>query len=549
MPPDHRGRKGGRRPAKNRPYARLRVPKELDIIHEDAEILIVNKPSGLVSAMPKPGGRPTLYDQVKKYARQRGGRSARAFVVHRLDLDASGLLIFAKTKPALDWLKDDLRARRIERRYLALVQGEMPTDGPDATGTVQSLLKEQHEGTVISVPELTYKGAKGGPDEAKPAITHYRVVAAGLGKSLVELKLETGRKHQIRVHMADLGHPLIGDIRYGSGPSKLRRLGLHASQLTFRHPGSGRRVEYFCPAPDSFYHAVGSSPPAPRIESSVSHKPGRVASIDHSPRSSSHAGGWDGVAEWYDQYQSSARSDHFSQVIIPGTIGLLNPKPGQRILDIACGEGRLASSIVDLGASVLGVDASPSLIEAARARKLRHARFEVGDARSLADLPGELIAEPFDAAVCVMALMNINPLSAVLENASALLRQGGRFVAIILHPAFRAPNRTSWGWEGDRPARQKQYRRVDAYLSNSIEPVIMNPGEVARGGEAVRTFTYNRPFEHYIKALSSAGLLVDDVEEWPSRRKSEPGPRAAEENRARREIPLFMAISARKLNP
>jgi len=480
MPPNSRGRK--RPTPKNRPYARLRVPKDLDIIHEDSELLIVNKPSGLVSAMPKPGGRPTLYDQVKKYARDRGGRSARAFVVHRLDLDASGLLIFAKSKAALDWLKDDLRARRIERRYLALVEGEMPAEGPESTGTVQSLLREGHDGTVTSTPEDDYHGSKGGPDQARLAITHYRVIATGSGKSLVELKLETGRKHQIRVHMADLGHPLVGDIRYGSGPSKLRRLGLHASQLTFRHPGTGQKVEYFCPAPDSFYKAVGKRPPEPRIQSPTAIKPSRGQMPDRSPRSAAEADGWEEVAEWYDQYQTSARSDHFSQVIIPGTIGLLNPKPGEHLLDIACGEGRLASSLVELGASVVGLDASPALIEAARARQLRHARFEVGDARKLADLPSELHSKPFDAAVCVMALMNINPLSDVLSGASALLRTGGRFVAIILHPAFRAPNRTSWGWGGDRPARQKQYRRVDAYLSSSVEPVIMNPGEVARGG-------------------------------------------------------------------
>ncbi|GAB5495503.1 MAG: hypothetical protein Phyf2KO_05830 [Phycisphaerales bacterium] len=535
---------------KRAPYGarRERLPRELDIVHEDADILVVNKPSGIVSAMPKPGGRPTLYDMVKDYARAKGGRAARAFVVHRLDLDASGLLIFAKHKAALDWLKDDLRARRIDRLYVALVEGTFEA-GVGTTGTAQSFLKEEQAGHVVSVPDRLFRGSKGDNKDARPAVTHYRVLGQAGSHALVQLKLETGRKHQIRVHMADMGHPLVGDQRYGSGPSQLKRLALHASELAFRHPGTGQRVRFSCPAPSSFYEAVEmtlpkTSRPAPdEIKASDRRiKADKFSSLNKDPEA-----GWDEVSDWYGDYQTSGKSDHFSEVIIPGAVGMLAVNQGERVLDIACGEGRMAAALTDLGAKVSGVDASPTLIQAAQARKLPHSHFVVGDARQLGSLPSEITGEPYDAAACIMALMNINPISDLLESASNLLKPGGRFVAVILHPSFRAPGQTSWGWEGNKSHEQKQYRRVDAYLSSKAEPIVMNPGEVASGGEAIKTFTHHRPLESYIKAFAKAGLYIDDLEEWPSRRKSEPGPRADEENRSRREIPLFMAIRATKL--
>ncbi len=531
------------------PYGnrRERLPRELDIIHEDADILVINKPSGIVSAMPKPGGRPTIYEMVKDYARAKGGRKARAFVVHRLDLDASGLLVFAKHKAALDWLKDDLRARRIERLYVALVEGTFE-GGPGATGTVQSLLREEQGGSVVSVPDQNFLGSKGDANEARHAVTHYKVLGDSNIRSLVQLKLETGRKHQIRVHMADMGHPLVGDQRYGSGPSKLKRLALHASDLSFRHPGTGQHVSFHCPAPSAFYDAVCMDTPEVTTPGTdeIKAPPKRPLPEQRTTAIDETEAGWDSVSDWYGDYQASSKSDHFSEVIIPGAIGMLNLKTGERVLDIACGEGRIAAAMTDLGAQVSGVDASPGLIQAAQARKLPRSQFTVGDARQLGNLPEEFTAEPYNAASCVMALMNINPISDVLEGASRLLKPGGRFVAVILHPSFRSPGISSWGWEGSKASKQKQYRRVDSYLSSKTEPIIMNPGEVASGKKPVQTFTHHRPLESYVKAFAAAGLLLDDLEEWPSRRKSEPGPRADEENRARREFPMFMCIRATK---
>jgi hypothetical protein len=171
-------------------------------------------------------------------------------------------------------------------------------------------------------------------------------------------------------------------------------------------------------------------------------------------------------------------------------------------------------------------------------------------------------------------------MGAVLEGAAQLLRPGGRFVAVVLHPAFRAPGQTSWQWEepqaaparvrrdptrasrastrppardqakGARPSQVRQYRRVDAYLSEASRAIVMNPGAASSGAAPVTTTTYHRPIGAYVAALATAGFVVDALEEWPSERTSQPGARADEENRARREIPLFLALRAiRPPNP
>jgi SAM-dependent methyltransferase len=256
-------------------------------------------------------------------------------------------------------------------------------------------------------------------------------------------------------------------------------------------------------------------------------------------------------------------------VILPGTVRLLDVKRGTRVLDLACGQGILARRLAQLGVEVIGVDASPRLIEAAKraaASDIPAPRFVVGDAREV----GSLEIGEVDAAACVMALMNIEPMGPVLEGVAARLKTGGGFVAVVLHPAFRSPGQTSWGWAGGSPApampahpRQtdrrrpargvassvppKQYRRVDGYLTPAQSPIVMNPGAVARGQAPVTTMTFHRPIQAYINAFARAGLLVNAMEEWPSLRTSQPGPRAAEENRSRREIPMFLALRGVKL--
>lgn len=538
--------RSGRTPDRSGPRHALRRqvrPRGLAIIHEDHDVLVVDKPPGLVTAAVPGQETVNLFGLVKDHVRA-GRKFAKAWIIHRLDREASGLLVFAKSERAFLSLKDQFKSRKAHRLYIATVEGEFdatpggPGRVPQApSGTIQSILFEDRDGKVHSIPENEYRPRGGGQDEGQLAITHYRVIASGQGRSVAQVRLKTGRKHQIRVHMAQIGHPVSGDLVYGKGANPISRLALHATELGFDHPATGESVRFVSPPPASFYRLAGTEPPK-HLDTDHPAPPNRPERApDRGPQ-----GSWDHVAEWYDDLLEDRGSDHHSEVIFPGVLRLLGDVAGRRILDVACGQGALAKELADRGATIVGVDASPRLIEAAGARSLPSARFVVGDARDLsAALPVE---RAFDAATCVMALMNIDPFPPVLTGISGLIKPGGSVVMVILHPAFRCPGRTSWGWTRPRPPGAAQFRRVDAYLSDHAARITMNPGAASQGEAEVITQTHHRPIEAYVRALAGAGLVINAMEEWASNRVSQPGPRAPEENRARREIPMFLAIRA-----
>jgi RluA family pseudouridine synthase len=542
------------------------------LVYVDDDVVVVDKPAGLLSA-PTAGAErrePDLLGVLRaRLARGgRAGRGARLWLVHRLDREASGLLVLARSARAFAWLKDDLRARRIERRYLAVVHGELGAAGAArAQARVQSFVRDAGA-RVQSVSTAEFRGATPGPRtsareaDARFASTRYQRLAAGRGCSLVEVALDTGRKHQIRVHLAGLGHPIVGDARYGGRkPRSRERLHLHAARLEFQHPGSGRWMEFHSPAPPEFWRRVGSAPPgaegAPVPGAEGAPAPGGAparASESAAPGGSGAAeptaaaidSSWEPVADWYDELLDERRNDHYRDLILPGALRLLEAAPGSRVLDLACGQGALARQLAERGVEVVGVDLSPRLIELARrrARGLSpRPRFAVGDARALDALDlGE-----FDAVACVMGLANLEPMEDAIASAARRLRPGGALVAVLPHPAFRAPRQTSWVWESDAQGRPQQYRRVDGYLSPAQVRIVANPGAVAHGRPAVETWTFHRPLQSYVRALAAHGLWIDRLEEWPSQRTSQAGPRAAEENRARGEIPLFLGLRARKV--
>jgi SAM-dependent methyltransferase len=246
---------------------------------------------------------------------------------------------------------------------------------------------------------------------------------------------------------------------------------------------------------------------------------------------------WGRVAEWYDELVGDEGSEFHRQVIHPGLLRLLRPAAGERILDVACGQGVLCRLLHEKGARPTGVDAAARLLQSARERSDPSITYLLGDARQLPEVRG-LAAGAFDAAASVLAIQNIDPVEPVFEGVSWSLRPGGRFVLVMMHPAFRGPKATSWGWEG----HEVQYRRVDRYLLPRKEPIVSHPGRSSSG----YTWTFHRPLQSYVRALGRAGLLIDAMEEWPSHKTSGPGPRAKAENVARREIPMFMAIRAVK---
>jgi 23S rRNA-/tRNA-specific pseudouridylate synthase/SAM-dependent methyltransferase len=548
-------------PFDRRPRKPAGFTRNLAIIHEDADILVVDKPPGVLTANMPGEDRDAIFDQVKDHvkANRRGRAPAKVWIIHRLDKEASGLLVFAKTERAFHWLKEDFKAKRVKRLYTAVVEGtvggatDAATKADLPSGTIQSFIAEDEFGNTRSIgvgetarntgPEARKQrwAGKGQqrhpgevPDKPQLAVTHYRVLATGNNRSLIQLRLDTGRKNQIRLHMKELGHPIIGDRRFGATTDPIQRVALHATDLGFTNPATGETLRFVSPAPASFYRVAAQEPPAPAAPEPPASQRQQISPVNTS---------WDDVALWYDQLVEEGRSDHFDQVIVPGTLRLLRPLAGMRVLDVACGQGHLCRKLAELGLDAVGVDASPRLIDAARSRaEGLSIRFDVGDARSL---DAAALGAPFDSATCVMALMNIEPVEPVLKGVAAALKPGGSLVVVILHPAFRAPGQTAWGWE-DGGKQSRQFRRVDGYLSPGQVPITMNPGFAAHGAETVQTWTFHRPLQTYFKSLADAGFVVETLEEWPSQRTSQAGPRAAEENRARREIPMFLGFRAIK---
>ncbi len=253
---------------------------------------------------------------------------------------------------------------------------------------------------------------------------------------------------------------------------------------------------------------------------------------------------WSGVADWYDDLVGEHGSEYHQAVVIPGVVRLLGLTRGQSALDLACGQGVLCRRLAADGVVVTGVDAAKELIDAARARGPAEIRYLVGDVRKL-DFVGEgsfhgATSGQFDGAACVLGLDNVNPLNSVMAAVAGALKAGAAFVMVTMHPCFRGPKESYWGWDEKAGV---QYRRVDRYLLPRKAPIVTHPGDAQQG----YTWTFHRPISAYVKAMSAAGLWIDAMEEWASHKESTSGPRAAAENRARKEIPMFLAIRARKM--
>ncbi len=213
------------------------------IPYEDEHLLVVDKPAGLV-VHPARGHRSGTLSQALA-GRVAGGEDEwRAGVVHRLDRDTSGLLVMAKSEAVHRALKAALRARAIEREYLALVEGRPPA----RSGTIDAPIgRDRRVRTRVSTDT----------DEPRPAVTHFELDRALPATSLLRVRLETGRTHQIRVHMKAIGHPVCGDPEYGTaGVLGLERQFLHAARLAFAHPVTGAAVDVSSPLPDDLAAAL-----------------------------------------------------------------------------------------------------------------------------------------------------------------------------------------------------------------------------------------------------------------------------------------------------
>ena len=232
------------RPGSAKRRATLGDDRDLPIVYEDDTLVVLNKPAGLL-AVPLPLRRRenarSVFDDLKEYLRRRGRR--RPFVVHRIDRDTSGLVVFAKSAAAQDHLKGQFKRHLPERVYQAVVYGH-PSP---ASGTWRDHL-------VWDERSLIQKETHPRDPRGKEAISHYRVLEPLKGAALIEVRLVTGRRNQIRIQARLRGHTLVGEQRYTYGPDTLRsiafpRQALHAHRLTFRHPTDGRELRFEAPLP------------------------------------------------------------------------------------------------------------------------------------------------------------------------------------------------------------------------------------------------------------------------------------------------------------
>jgi 23S rRNA pseudouridine1911/1915/1917 synthase len=217
----------------------LPVPSPLRLVHEDEHLLVIDKPAGLLTIATERERTRTAYRLLRDWLAARG--AGRIFIVHRLDRETSGLLVFARSPAVKRALQAQFQARTAERVYVACVEGLVR----DAEGELTSRLVEARRLRVRPAPD----GGRG-----KTAITRYRVVARRRDVSVLRISLVTGRRGQIRGQLAALGHPIVGDRAYGSRRDPLRRVCLHATRLGFVHP-SGRRVVFESPPPPEFERA------------------------------------------------------------------------------------------------------------------------------------------------------------------------------------------------------------------------------------------------------------------------------------------------------
>jgi 23S rRNA pseudouridine1911/1915/1917 synthase len=221
--------------AKGMAAPETKIAGGIRIRHEDADILIIEKPAGLLSIASASEEEKTAYAMLTMHVRQGNPRGReRVWIVHRLDRETSGLMIFAKTDAAKTALQQKWDAA--EKKYFAVVEGTPPNE----SSTLDSWLDEANPLKVYVAEE--------GPNTRR-AITHYRVTKKGRATTLLEVTLETGRRHQIRAQLAAAGCPIVGDKKYGAETNPIKRIGLHASSLRFVHPGTGREIRFMSPLP------------------------------------------------------------------------------------------------------------------------------------------------------------------------------------------------------------------------------------------------------------------------------------------------------------
>jgi 23S rRNA pseudouridine1911/1915/1917 synthase len=212
------------------------------IVFEDDDIIVIDKAAGMLSIATDTQKENTAYSLLSRYVKTQN-QTNKIFIVHRLDRETSGLMMFARSANVSRTLQESWRKNILERTYVAVIEGILPK----TAGTIQSYLEETKSLLVHSTKN---------PEHGLAAVTHYETLKHNSRYSLVKVNLETGRKNQIRVHMQDLGHSVVGDKKYGSAVNPIGRLALHALVLAFIHPSTGKHLRFETEIPRQFLSLV-----------------------------------------------------------------------------------------------------------------------------------------------------------------------------------------------------------------------------------------------------------------------------------------------------
>jgi len=248
---------------------------------------------------------------------------------------------------------------------------------------------------------------------------------------------------------------------------------------------------------------------------------------------------WGAVAGWYDELLEESGDSFQAKVILPNLMRILDIKAGIKVLDIACGQGYFSRALASAGAQVTGADISSELIKKAQERSPKTISFCVAEADKLSFAKDA----SFDVAIIILAIQNIKNFAGALAESARVLKPNGKLVIVLNHPAFRIPQNSSWDWD-DKKGRQ--YRRIESYLKEYETEIDMTPGE-KDPSKKKKTLSFHRPLQSYFKFLNKAGFAVSRLEEWVSHKKSQKGPRSVEEDRIRKEIPMFLMLEAVKI--
>lgn len=248
----------------------------------------------------------------------------------------------------------------------------------------------------------------------------------------------------------------------------------------------------------------------------------------------SKATSWGGVAHWYDTLL--ADSDTYqAKVILPNILRAMAIKKGEKILDLACGQGFFTRAFFQEGGDATGVDLGKQLILIAKKESPKEIKYFPHSAEDLSLFEDN----SFEKIAIVLAIQNIEAPHKVFKECARVLVPEGKLFIVLNHPAFRVPKASAWGYDEET---KTQYRRIDSYMSESKVEIEMNPSK----RDSKTTLSFHRPLQYYFKTLANSGFVVARLEEWLSHRESELGPRKKAEDRARKEIPMFLFLEVLK---